>query len=117
MLSHNLVYVLGHGFYDAAAILKHSIERSSLRAGSKYNATLKAIVHPEAIRCKGPNKVEYDRVRVLQDLGYQVVILGHPLGHWKYTHFVRNNIDQDAGIRDSLSLHALRFENHPVIGT
>lgn len=50
----------GHSLYDAAAVLKHSIEKS-LAISGKYNATMHAIVHPDAITCSNPNGDDYDR--------------------------------------------------------
>jgi hypothetical protein len=107
----------GHAFYDAAALLKYSIFRNTYPAGSKYNATMYAIVHPNAVRCKDPNGVEYDRVTVLQDLGYHITILGSPAYQKNMQGYVLENIDEDAGERDFTRLRALTFDNHPAVGT
>jgi hypothetical protein len=76
-----------------------------------------AIVHPSAVRCKGPNGDEYDRVKVLQDLGYHITILGSPAYQKNMQGYVQENIDSDAGERDFMRLHALTFDNHPAVGT
>lgn len=107
----------GHAFYDAAALLKYSIHRNTYPAGSKYNATMYAIVHPEAVKCKGPNHEEYDRVKVLKDLGYKVMILGSPVRKAIMKGYVQSNIEKDAGERDFMRLHALTHDQHPAVGT
>ena len=107
----------GHAFYDAAALLKYSIIRNTYPARSKYNATMYGIVHPEAVICKGPNHEPYDRVRILQDLGYKVVILGSPVPKGILKGYVRSNIDLDSGDRDFTRLYALTYDNHPAVGT
>lgn len=105
-----------HAFYDAAALLKYSIERNTYPAGSKYNATMYAVVHPHAVRCKGRNGIEYDRVKVLHDLEYHVAVLGDTIRHVDIgDSFVRENIDSDAGLRDFTRLHAYGFDKHPVV--
>lgn len=104
-----------HAFFDAAALLKYSIVRNTYPAGSKYNATMYAMVHPQAVICKGPNHEEYDRVKVLQDLGYKVSIVGSPVWKSKMTGYVKANIDSDAGDRDFMRLHGLAFDHHPAI--
>ena len=50
----------GSAFYDAAAVLKHTIELN-LKTTEKYTATMHAIVHPDAIFCHEPNGGQYDR--------------------------------------------------------
>lgn len=67
----------GRALYDAAAVLKYSITRNTYPAGSKYNATMYAFVHPNAIVCKTPNDEEYDRVRVLQVSGSSKLLRIH----------------------------------------
>ena len=67
--SHDTDHDPGHSLYEAAAVLKHSIEKS-LAASGKYNATMHAIVHPDAIVCTTPTGEPYDRVKVLENLGY-----------------------------------------------
>lgn len=50
----------GHSLYDAAAVLKYSIEKN-LNITGKYTPTMHAIVHPDAIVCTTPNGELYDR--------------------------------------------------------
>jgi hypothetical protein len=75
-----------------------------------------AIVHKSAIKCVGPNGGKYDRVKVLQDLGYHVTILGSPIYKKLLSGYVKDNIDSDAGERDFLRLRSLTFDNHPAVG-
>lgn len=105
-----------HAFYDAAALLKYSIEKNAHPNGSKYKATMHAIIHPEALRCVGRNGNEYDRGAVLQELGYNVAILGEPMKNTMISNdYVRENIDGDAGIRDFLRLRATNFDIYPLV--
>lgn len=105
-----------HAFYDAAALLKYSIEKNTYPAGSKYNATMYAIVHPTAVRCTGRNGIEYDRVKVLHELDYRVAIAGDPIRHTDIgDSYVQDNIDGDAGIRDFMRLRSYNFDKHPVV--
>jgi hypothetical protein len=107
----------GHSFYDAAAVLKYSILRNTYPASSKYNSTMYAIVHPDAIRCRTPSGDDYDRVKVLQHLGYFVFIWGSPVYKKNLKPYVRDNIERDAGLRDLMKITALKLDNHPIIGT
>jgi hypothetical protein len=83
---------------------------------SNYTATMYAVVHPFAVKCKGPNHEEYDRVKVLSDLGYQVMILGSPIGIKDVEGYVKENINKEAGERDYMKLWPLTFDNHPIVG-
>ena len=112
MLHNNTV----HAFYDAVALLKYSIVRNTYPAGSNYNATMYAIVHKSAIMCEGPTGAKYDRVKVLQDLGYHVTIMGSPIGKNLLQSYVKDHIDSDAGDRDFMRLRSLTFDNHPAVG-
>jgi len=110
-------YDPGHALYDAAAILKHSIEKS-LEISGKYNATMHAIVHPNAIACDNPNGDPYDRVKVLESLGYYVNILASPIKNTAAisSAHVRENIENDVGSRDLTRLYAANYDNHPAVG-
>lgn len=79
-------------FYDAAAVLRDSVcncTATNPASGSKYSSTMYAIIHPDAVLCAGPtteaarrslqSSYEYDRVKVLQELGYWVMIWGEPV--------------------------------------
>eukprot|EP00546_Thalassionema_frauenfeldii_P002761 CAMPEP_0178937702 /NCGR_PEP_ID=MMETSP0786-20121207/25914_1 /TAXON_ID=186022 /ORGANISM="Thalassionema frauenfeldii, Strain CCMP 1798" /LENGTH=227 /DNA_ID=CAMNT_0020616323 /DNA_START=1 /DNA_END=680 /DNA_ORIENTATION=- len=79
----------GAAFYDAAAVLKDSICNNTDRnpeSESQYNATMYAIVHPNAVFCTAPtpqddytssmdrralsstSSYDHDRVKILQEL-------------------------------------------------
>jgi hypothetical protein len=111
-------YDPGHALYDAAAVLKHSIETNLAKTG-KYNATMHAIVHPSAITCLTPNGDSYDRVKVLENLGYYVNIQASPLVNpLEITDpVVQQNLDADAGDRDLTKLQATKYDTHPAVGT
>lgn len=106
----------GHAFYDAAALLKYSIVSNTYPKGSKYNATMYAIVHPDAIRCTDPKGETYDRVTILQELGYHVQILGNPIAPVELDPSVQKGIDADAGNRNAMALYLLEFTGHPIVG-
>ncbi|KAI2497603.1 hypothetical protein MHU86_16909 [Fragilaria crotonensis] len=74
-----------------------------------------AIVHPAAVVCKGPNHEPYDRVKVLQDLGYKVTILGSPVIKANMKGYVKNNIDSDAGDRDFMRIQGFTYDHHPAV--
>mmetsp|Transcript_5344 Transcript_5344/g.8215 ORF Transcript_5344/g.8215 Transcript_5344/m.8215 type:complete len:189 (+) Transcript_5344:204-770(+) len=50
----------GAAFYDAAAALKYRIE-TNLNSTGNYIASMHAIIHPDAIYCKGPDDLYYNR--------------------------------------------------------
>lgn len=130
----------GFSFYDAAAVLKQSVcnctqlnndeneEDLPSLPKSKYNSTLYAVIHPGAISCRGPidgldaqylglpqQDYSYDRVAVLEELGYWVVIWKEPLYlHEIEDEYLHDEIQNNTGIRDLLHLHAYNLTKHPV---
>ena len=76
-----------------------------------------AIIHPDAVKCKGPNFEIYDRAKVLMDLGYTVTVLGSPIYKALMKGYARENIDAEAGERDFMRFHAVLYDHHPAIGT
>ena len=63
--------VPSHNFYDASAVLKHSVceECEELDPDeSSLSHTFYAIIHPEAVVCTH-HGIEYDRVKILTELG------------------------------------------------
>jgi hypothetical protein len=109
-------YDPGHSIYDAAAVLKHSIA-TNLAVSGKYEYTMHAIVHPDAITCLNPNGDSYDRVKVLESLGYYVNIQASPIVNPLEisSTYVQNNIQSDAGTRDLTSLYAATLDTHPAV--
>jgi len=111
----------GSAFFDAAAILKHSICENSDEnidsSPSVFGYALYAIVHPDAVNCMGPNGVEYDRVKMLQSLGYWVKIWDVPvnINELENKEYLVENLQNDVGLRDLLKLHALRLEAEFVV--
>lgn len=83
----------GAAFYDAAAVLRDSVCNCTSRnpdSGSKYDSTLYALIHPEAISCAGPTDqlddganaqtpYNYDRVKILEELGFWVLVWREPV--------------------------------------
>ena len=98
-------------------ILKHSIT-TKLAVSGKYTATIHAIVHPYAISCVNPNGDSYDRVKVLESLGYYVNIQASPIVNpLDITDpNVRSLLNTDAGYRDLTSLYAATYDSHPAVG-
>lgn len=75
-----------------------------------------AIVHEDAIRCEGPNGEEYDRVKVLQDLGYHVNIAGSPFGPYQIQdRFLRESLDELA-FKELIRLYAFDYNWHRIVG-
>lgn len=115
----------GEAFYDAAAVLKDSIcnntRSDTSSSDSQYNATMYAIIHPNAVFCTGPtpqnnggssttsrralssssSDYEHDRVKILQELGFWVVIAGEP------------NVSSTS--RDLMPLYAYNLTQHSVV--
>ena len=108
------------GFYDAAAILRYLVceECKELNYASKYSHNFIAIVHPAAQYCTDSRdgKGTYDRVKVLEQLGYRVEIKGSPI--WKDVvsdPYLQENAPSDLGFRDLMKLHAYTFTRHQVV--
>jgi hypothetical protein len=86
-------------------------------------ATLHAIVHPEAIFCTSPiTGDQYDRVRVLESLGYHVIIKGSPIigpsGEMVNISdpYVAENVNNDVGERDLITIYASEIQNETALG-
>lgn len=86
----------GAAFYDAVGVLRDSICNCTARnpdSGSQYDSTMYAVIHPDAVFCNGfppggaaqgrrnlmDGNYTYDRVKVLEELGFWVVIWGEPV--------------------------------------
>ena len=79
-----------------------------------------ALVHPTAVNCpiEGSSGKTYDRVKLLQSENYMVEILGHPVTENDLAinnEYIKDNIDNDVGIRDSTKLQAWTMDLHPVV--
>jgi len=120
----------GYAFYDAAAILKQSVRDCTTDTMlSQYNSTLYAIIHPDAISCLGQKEnndqedeegTYYNRVAMLEELGYSVILWKEPicLDNFPDEHYncLKKEIqtDDNNGIRDLMRLYAYNFTNHDV---
>ena len=107
-------------FYDAAAMLRYLVctECKELNYASKYSHNFIAIVHPAAQYCTDSRdgKGTYDRVKVLEQLGYRVEIKGSPI--WKDVvsdPYLQENAPSDLGFRDLMKLHAYTLTRHQVV--
>jgi len=125
----------GDNFYDAAAVLRDSVcncTSDNPESGSNYSNTMYAVIHPDALECLSPVSGDttgeggssssqerrslgtltttsgqtYNRVAVLEELGYFVKILGVPE--------VGGGATNIENIRDLMSLYAYKLDNHPV---
>jgi hypothetical protein len=108
------------GFYDAAAILRYLVceECKELNYASKYSHHFYAIVHPAAQYCTDSRdgRGTYDRVKVLQQLGYRVEIKGSPVwGDVVTDPYLQANASNDMGFRDLMKLHAYTLTRHQVV--
>jgi len=118
----------GDNLYEASAIIKDEICNATATnemltngndPGSQKGQTLYAIVNPNGVTCPSPDGALYDRVRMLQDMGYRVEIHGQPItndllvqnGHT----YINEHIETDVGIRDTTRLHAWKFVEHPIM--
>lgn len=96
--------------------IQYSILRHNVPYDTKYGATLYAIVHEDAVRCAGPDGTEYDRVKVLQELGYHVNIAGSPFGPAQIADdSLREKLDGSA-FRELVRLFAFDYTWHRMVG-
>jgi hypothetical protein len=78
-----------------------------------------ALVHPIATECpiQGTNGETYDRVKLLQSENYFVEILGQPITDAELeinNQYIKDNIPNDVGIRDSTKLQIWTMTLHPA---
>jgi len=120
----------GDNFYDAAAVLKNSVCNCTSEnpdSGSNYSNTMYAVIHPDAIECLAPvsgdttggapeegrrlqvapSRDYYDRIAVLEELGYYVIIYKEPVSEGDAFTKIHNT-------KDLMSLYAYNLTNHPV---
>jgi hypothetical protein len=113
-------------YYDAYAVARHSIcgittqsEEliNGLPPSTKYDYTMYAILHPDAVVCTSSNGDQIDMVAVLKDLGYHVKIYDEAVKEVEMTAdpYVRDNIAADVGLQDLVRLHAYRLTKHPAV--
>ena len=100
------------GLVDAAAILRHSVHRTSVRtprSGSKYDYKMYAIVHSElASHCS----------HVLSDLGYEVLLRDAPVAASEIRgEYLRNNVHKEwcCGSDEFVKLYAYTIYSHPIV--
>jgi len=100
------------GLLDAAAILRHSVHRTSVRtprSGSKYDYKMYAIVHSKlAAHCS----------HVLSDLGYEVLLRDAPVAASEIRgEYLRNNVHKEwcCGSDEFVKLYAYTINSHPIV--
>lgn len=125
----------GDAFYDAAAVLRDSICNCTAKnpdSGSQYDNTMYAIIHPDATTCAGPtpssssegnrralsggSSYNYDRVAILEELGFWVIIWGNPvqLEDIPVTQVALRQDMESYGGQDLMQLYAYNLTSHPV---
>lgn len=108
----------GHAFYEAAAILKHHICRlhKGGEKGAYDNCDFYAIVHPNAQYCLGPNGDSYDRVRILEGLGYSIKIWGGQIAESDIKDpTLRAELEAGPGVDDFMIFNLWRLLNQHII--
>uniref|UniRef100_A0A7S3V745 Uncharacterized protein n=1 Tax=Chaetoceros debilis TaxID=122233 RepID=A0A7S3V745_9STRA len=134
----------GRDLYEASAIIKSQIcdvteiaaERRRLGGHTRKLETsngtmiapaaerdyqMIAVVHPTAIECpiKGYVDTPYDRVQLLQQLNFNVEILGHPITESDLIAagqiVLRDSVADDVGFRDLMKLQSWGLTLHPVV--
>jgi len=106
----------GFSFYDAAAILHESVCGATIQnpeSGSKYNGTLYGIIHPDAQVCKDANGNDYDRVALLEELGYWVLTWREPI-QFAELEESKSSVQTTVGIRDTLKFYAYNLTQVPI---
>lgn len=97
--------------------LRHS-RRQLLGEDESSSYTMYALVHPDAVNCENDDGTTYNRVKLLQDQGYYVEILGQPITNTDLVEnqpYIAEHIEEDVGIRDSITLHAFNLEEHEAV--
>jgi len=127
--------------YEASAVLKCSVcetteaaqtarrlgetrklaDLGDLPSAAEMEYSMHALIHPMATECpiSEGSDVTYDRVKLLKSLNYRVEILGHPITETKLFEanqiHIKDNIESDIGIRDTIKLHAWSMTTHRVV--
>jgi len=110
-------------FYDAAAVLRDSVCNCTSRnpeSGSDYDSTLYAIIHPDAVTCSSSNSQQYDRIKILEELGYWAIIWGAPnlediqSASGSTTRRALNAIEHGGNNRDLMRFYAYNMTTHSV---
>merc|ERR1719491_9562 len=113
----------GPAFFDAASMLKHSVcengdppssDNNPATPTTSYQYSMYAIVHPDVVTCTGPNGVVYDRVRLLQSLGYWVKIWDLPLAQEDLDP-QPPPVEVDNELKDLIKLDALKLDTEYVV--
>merc|ERR1740124_917812 len=126
-------------FVDRAAVTKHAIacaipsmpstsatdpadsssgtSRTLSGSASPASSAMYALIHPDAVTCIGPNGEEYDRVTLLQSLGYWVKIWDSPVDENSLYDqpYIADHIEDDVGLKDLMKLQALRLDDHEFV--
>lgn len=115
------------GFPDNVAVLQHSTSctvptttSTTPDDGSSTNPdsgtgsgsisvetpTMYALMHPDAVACKGSDGQLYDRATILQGLGYWVKIWEFPVDEAILANqpYIAANIDNDVGLNDLMKV-------------
>jgi len=122
----------GANFYDAAGILKASVcncTADNTESDSQFNNTMYAIIHPDAINCDGPHGLDamyegydmnytYNRVKILEELGYWVIIWKEPIDIDDVSDpNLKDQIQTESGIKDLMKLYAYNLTTHDIVVT
>jgi hypothetical protein len=99
------------GLSDAAAVLRHSIHRHSVRdsaSASRYDYKMYAIVHEQATECADP----------FHQLGFEVLVRAPPVQtHEIRNEYLRTHIHREVccGADEFVKLYAYQITEHPVV--
>ena len=80
------------------------------------HATMYALLPGDAVECMGANEEPFDRVRILEELGFIVKIIGSPVKKVDIggSPFLRENIMNDVGVKDLIKVQAFNMTTHPL---
>merc|ERR1740124_202308 len=112
-------------FLDTAAVTKHGISCAIPSIGDgtdddsteSASSTMYAIMHKNAVICTAPDGTDYDRVSLLQSLGYWVKIWDSPISENMANKqpYLKDNIEDDVGWKDFMKLQALNLYRHEFV--
>jgi hypothetical protein len=104
----------GRAFFDSMAMMKLNVNLAHDNNNSTYTRTFYAIVHPDGVVCDGPDGTQYDRVAILEDLGFWVKIWGENVNATATDPQIETAIGNDPALNDLATLNAFTLDDHQL---
>ena len=98
---------------DESGVADPTQTGGSVTIQTPASTVMYAIIHPDAVTCTGPDRFDYDRASLLQNLGYWVKIWDSPVSEGSLTDqpFIADNIGEcnDHGLDDLMKVSRSRM--------